>query len=106
MTSLGSQLHRATFLTAVLLLLQVKGVKTLKGSASLDGDKSPKEKMSSKDQGEQQYEEHFVASSVGELWQVVDMAQQEDTNSKASAIRDHLFDLAFCFNLASIVFFL
>lgn len=58
------------------------------------------------DQGEQQYEEHFVASSVGELWQVVDMAQQEDTNSKASAIRDHLFDLAFCFNLASIVFFL
>lgn len=50
MTSLGSQLYRATFLTAVLLLLllQVKGVKTLKGSVSLDGDKSPKEKMSSK----------------------------------------------------------
>lgn len=49
MTSLGSQLHRATFLTALLLLLllQVKGVKTLIVSASLEGDKSQKDKVSS-----------------------------------------------------------
>lgn len=45
MTSLGSQFHRATFLSAVLLLLlQVKVVKTQKGSASLD-DRSQKEKI-------------------------------------------------------------
>ncbi|XP_028632213.1 LLLL and CFNLAS motif-containing protein 1 [Grammomys surdaster] len=104
MISLGSQLHRATFLTAMLLLLQVKGVKTLKGSASLDGDKSQKDKTFPEDQDEEEYEEHFVASSVGEQWQVIDMAQQED--SQATTIRDHLFDLAFCFNLASMVFFL
>ncbi|XP_051007491.1 sperm-egg fusion protein LLCFC1 [Acomys russatus] len=102
-------LHRATFLTAVLLLLllqQVKGVKTLKGSASLDDDRSQKEKIFSADQGQEQFEEHFVASSVGELWQVIDMAQQEDMISQARTIRDHLFDLAFCFNLASIMLFL
>ena len=41
-----------------------------------------------------------MASSVGETWQVVDMAQQEDDKtSEVAAIRDHLFDLAFCFNL-------
>lgn len=44
---LCSQLHRATFLTAVLLLLQVKGVRTLKGSTGLDDEGSQKEKMSS-----------------------------------------------------------
>lgn len=44
MTSLGPQLHRATFVTAVLLLLQVKGVKSLKGSTSLDEDRSQREK--------------------------------------------------------------
>ncbi|XP_055454252.1 sperm-egg fusion protein LLCFC1 [Psammomys obesus] len=94
-------LHRVTFLTAVLLLLmQVKAVKTLKGSTTLD------EKMFSADQGQEQFEEHFVASSVGELWQVIDMVQQEDMISQATTIRDHLFDLAFCFNLASIMFFL
>lgn len=48
-----------------------------------------------------------MASSVGETWQVVDMAQQEaDETSEVAAIRDHLFDLAFCFNLASIMVFL
>ncbi|XP_052029521.1 sperm-egg fusion protein LLCFC1 [Apodemus sylvaticus] len=106
MTSLGSQLHRATVLAAMLLLLQVKGVKTLKGNASLDDDKSQKDKTFSKDQGKEEYEEHFVASSVGELWQVIDMVQQEETISQTTTLRDHLFDLAFCFNLASIVFFL
>ncbi|CAO2603361.1 Sperm-egg fusion protein LLCFC1, partial [Lemmus lemmus] len=106
--SLCSQLHRATFLTAVLLLLQVKGVRTLKGSTGLDDDGSQKEKMSSADQGHEELEEHFVASSVGELWQVIDMAQQEeeDTIAQATTIQDHLFNLAFCFNLASIVVFL
>ena len=48
-----------------------------------------------------------MASSVGELWQAVDMTQKEDDQtSEAVAICDHLFDLAFCFNLASIVVFL
>lgn len=59
------------------------------------------------DQDREQFEEHFMASSVGEMWQVVDMAQQEDDKtSEVAAIRDHLFDLAFCFNLASIMVFL
>ncbi|CAH7469912.1 Llcfc1 [Phodopus roborovskii] len=108
MTSLVSQLHRRTFLTAVLLLLQVKWVKTLKGNTSLDDDRSQKEKEFSVDQGQEQFEEHFVASSVGELWQAMDMAQQEDddTVAQATTLRDHLFDLAFCFNLASIMVFL
>ncbi|XP_021020910.1 LLLL and CFNLAS motif-containing protein 1 [Mus caroli] len=110
MTSLGSQLHRATFLTALLLLLllllQVKGVKTLIVSASLDGDKSQKDKVSSEDQGEEEYEEHFEASSEGEQWQEIDMVQQEDMISQAITLQDHLLDLAFCFNLASIMFFL
>lgn len=48
-----------------------------------------------------------MASSVGEMWQVVDMAQQEDDGtSDTAALRDHLFNLAFCFNLASIMVFL
>lgn len=58
------------------------------------------------DQNQEQFEEHFVASSVGEMWQVVDMAQQEDKTSENTAIHNHLFELAFCFNLASIVVFL
>ncbi|XP_028732259.1 sperm-egg fusion protein LLCFC1 isoform X1 [Peromyscus leucopus] len=99
-------LHRATFLTAVLLLLQVKGVKSLKGSTSLDEDRSQREKTVSADLGQEQFEEHFVASSVGELWQVMDMAQEEDMIAQATTIRDHLFDVAFCFNLASIMIFL
>lgn len=58
------------------------------------------------DQGQEQFEEHFVASSVGELWQVMDMAQQEEeTVAQGATIQDHLFNLAFCFNLASIVIF-
>lgn len=58
------------------------------------------------DQAQEELEEHFVASSVGEMWEVVDMAQQEDKTSENAAIRDHLVDLAFCLNLASIVVFL
>lgn len=58
------------------------------------------------DQDREQFEEHFMASSVGETWQVVDMAQQEADETSVAAIRDHLFDLAFCFNLASIMVFL
>lgn len=59
------------------------------------------------DQNQEHFEEHFLASSVGELWQVMDMAQQEeDMSSEAAAVRDHLFDLAFCFNMASIMVFL
>lgn len=36
------------------------------------------------------------------------MAQQEedDTIAQAATLQDHLFNLAFCFNLASIVIFL
>uniref|UniRef100_A0AC11AQE9 LLLL and CFNLAS motif containing 1 n=1 Tax=Ovis aries TaxID=9940 RepID=A0AC11AQE9_SHEEP len=106
MSSLGSQLCRAAFLGALLLLLRVKGVKTQRGSPGLD-ERSQKEKTPSTDQDREQFEEHFMASSVGETWQVVDMAQQEaDETSEVAAIRDHLFDLAFCFNLASIMVFL
>uniref|UniRef100_A0A8C9C2Q3 Uncharacterized protein n=1 Tax=Phocoena sinus TaxID=42100 RepID=A0A8C9C2Q3_PHOSS len=46
MTSLGSQLCRATFLASVLLLLWVKGVKPQKGSPDLD-ERSQKEKTPS-----------------------------------------------------------
>ncbi|XP_004594395.2 sperm-egg fusion protein LLCFC1 [Ochotona princeps] len=107
MTSLGSQLCRATLLAAILLLLLwVRGVRTQKGSPESDG-KNQEEQASSADQDQEMYEEHFVASSVGELWQVVDMAQQEeDMTSESAVIRDHLFDLAFCFNLASTMVFL
>ncbi|XP_034876208.1 LLLL and CFNLAS motif-containing protein 1 [Mirounga leonina] len=106
MTSLGSQLCRAAFLATILLLLWVKGVKPQKGS--LDPNKrSQNEKIPSTDQDQEHFEEHFVASSVGEMWQIVDMAQQEDDKtSNTAALRDHLLDLAFCFNLASILVFL
>ncbi|XP_057588521.1 sperm-egg fusion protein LLCFC1 [Hippopotamus amphibius kiboko] len=106
MTSLGSQLFRAAFLAAILLLLWLKGVKPQKGSPGLD-ERSQKEKTPSTDQAQEHLEERFVASSVGELWQVVDMAQQEDDQtSEAASIQDHLLDLAFCLNLASIMVFL
>lgn len=59
------------------------------------------------DQSQEQFEEYFVASSVGEMWQEVDMAQQEDyETSESAAVRDHLLDLALCFNLASVMVFL
>ncbi|TKC50381.1 LLLL and CFNLAS motif-containing protein 1 [Monodon monoceros] len=106
MTSLGSQLCRATFLASILLLLWVKGMKPQKGSPDLD-ERSQKEKIPSTDQDGEQFAEHFVASSVGELWQAVDMTQQEDEQtSEAVASRGRLLDLAFCFNLAGTVVFL
>ncbi|KAM4874517.1 sperm-egg fusion protein LLCFC1 isoform 2-T2 [Thomomys bottae] len=106
MTSLGSQLSRAAILIAILLLLWVKEAKPQKGRPD-PNDRSQEENMPSADQDQEQFEEHFVASSVGELWQMIDMAhQEEDTISKTAAVRDHLFNLAFCFNLASIMVFL
>ncbi|XP_033620382.1 LLLL and CFNLAS motif-containing protein 1 isoform X2 [Fukomys damarensis] len=106
MTLLWSQPHRAAFLAAILLmlLLQVKGTKTQKGSTEKRGleEKTPPE-----EQGQEQYEEHFMASSVGEKWQVVDMVQQEeDFISEAAAVQDRRFYFALCFNLASIMAFL
>ncbi|KAM5205795.1 sperm-egg fusion protein LLCFC1 [Hipposideros larvatus] len=62
--------------------------------------------LSIPDQAQEQFEEHFVASSVGEMWQVVDMAQQEDKTSENPAIRNRLLEFAFCLNLASIMLFL
>ncbi|XP_014940209.2 sperm-egg fusion protein LLCFC1 [Prionailurus viverrinus] len=99
-------LCRAAFLAAILLLLRVKGAKLQKGSLD-PNERSQNEKTPSTDQDQENFEEHFVASSVGEMWQVVDMAQQEDDGtSDTAALRDHLFNLAFCFNLASIMVFL
>ncbi|XP_027430508.1 LLLL and CFNLAS motif-containing protein 1 [Zalophus californianus] len=107
-TVLGSdsQLCRAAFLATILLLLWVKGVKPQKGSLD-PNERSQNEKIPSTDQDQEHFEEHFVASSVGEMWQIVDMAQQEDDKtSNTAALRDHLLDLAFCFNMASIMVFL
>lgn len=51
-----------------------------------------------------------MASSVGEMWQEVNMAQQEDDDKTSemenTAVRDHLLDLALCFNVASVLVFL
>ncbi|XP_037691822.1 sperm-egg fusion protein LLCFC1 [Choloepus didactylus] len=106
MTSLSSQLYRAMLLTAILLLLQVKGVKSQKGTPDIK-ERSQKDETPSTGQDQEQFEEHFMASSVGEMWELLDMAQQEeDETSETAAVRDHLFDLAFCFNLASIMVFL
>ncbi|XP_032954539.1 sperm-egg fusion protein LLCFC1 [Rhinolophus ferrumequinum] len=105
MTSLGSQLCRAAFLAAILTLLQVKGVKPQEGNPG-PSERSQKEKTPSIEQDPEQFEEHFVASSVGEMWQLVDMAQQEEKTSENAAIRNHLFDLAFCLTLAGIMVFL
>ncbi|XP_032161612.1 LLLL and CFNLAS motif-containing protein 1 [Mustela erminea] len=106
MNSLGSQLCRAAFLATILLLLRVKGVKPQKGNLD-PNEKSQNEEIPSTDQDQEYFEEHFVASSEGEMWQTVDMTQQEDDRtSDTTALRDHLLDLAFCFNLASIMVFL
>ncbi|XP_003475366.1 sperm-egg fusion protein LLCFC1-like [Cavia porcellus] len=106
MTSLGSQPHRAAFLAAILLLLKVEVVNTEQGSPG-PGEKSLEGKMPPAEQGQELYEEHFMASSVGEQWQEVDMAQQEDDiTSETAGVQDHLFDLTFCSNLASIMLFL
>ncbi|XP_033619863.1 LLLL and CFNLAS motif-containing protein 1-like [Fukomys damarensis] len=104
-TSLGLQPHRAAFLAAILLL-QMKGAKTQKGSRGPE-NRDLEEKTPPEEQGQEQYEEHFMASSVGEKWQVVDMVQQEeDFISEAAAVQDRRFYFALCFNLASIMAFL
>lgn len=51
MTSVGSQLYWAAFLTALLLLLRVKGMKPQKGSPDTDEGKQ-KEKTPSADERE------------------------------------------------------
>ncbi|XP_028381027.2 LLLL and CFNLAS motif-containing protein 1 [Phyllostomus discolor] len=106
MTSLGSQLLRAAFLATLLLLLQVKGEEPQRESPG-PNERSQEEKIPSADQNQEQYEEYFVASSVGESWQKVDMAQQEDDKTvEDAAVCEHLFDLALCLNLASAMVFL
>ncbi|KAM5303459.1 sperm-egg fusion protein LLCFC1 [Glossophaga mutica] len=106
MTSLGSQLLKAAFLAALLLLLQVEGAEPQRGSPGPD-ERGQKEKIPSADQNQEEYEEYFVASSVGENWQKVNMAQQEDDETvESAAVCEHLFDLALCLNLASAMVFL
>ncbi|XP_053464710.1 sperm-egg fusion protein LLCFC1 [Nycticebus coucang] len=106
MPALGSQLCRAVFLATILLLLQTKGMKLQKGIPSPE-ERGQEEETPSPDQNQEQFEEHFLVSSVGEMWQVMDMAQQEeDRTSETATLCDHFFYLAFCFNLASIMIFL
>ncbi|XP_045420665.1 sperm-egg fusion protein LLCFC1 [Lemur catta] len=100
-------LCRAALLATILLLLWTKGVKLQKWGSPSPEEMTQKEETPSPDQNQEQFEEHFVASSVGEMWQVMDMAQQEeDRPSETAAVLDHIFHLAFYFNLASIVIFL
>ncbi|XP_054420119.1 sperm-egg fusion protein LLCFC1 [Pteronotus mesoamericanus] len=106
MTSPGAQLLRAAFLAALLLLLQVRGAKP-QGGIPGPSERRQTEQIPSADLNQEQFKEYFVASSVGERWQKVDMAQQEDDKTaEDAAVREHLFDLALCFNLASIMVFL
>lgn len=62
------------------------------------------------DQNQENFEEHFEVSSMGEMWQELDMAQQEDQEiqemSQSASGQTHLFNIAVCINLASIVVFL
>ncbi|KAL0618356.1 LLLL and CFNLAS motif-containing protein 1 [Plecturocebus cupreus] len=103
MPPLAPQFCRAAFLVAILLLLQVK---SLQGSPG-PKDRSQTEKTTSAEQNQEQFEEHFMASSVGEMWEALDMAQQEDDEtSKTGAVHDHSFHFGFCFSLASVVVFL
>ncbi|XP_005405436.1 PREDICTED: uncharacterized protein C7orf34 homolog [Chinchilla lanigera] len=135
MTSLGSQHSRAALLAAILLLLlQVRAEESQQGSPGPEqgspgpeqgspgpeqGSPGPEqdspgpeqgsleEKTPPAEQGQEEYEEHFMASSVGEGQQVMDMVQQEeDFTSETAAVQDHLFNVALCFNLASLVVFL
>ncbi|KAM7121404.1 sperm-egg fusion protein LLCFC1 [Molossus nigricans] len=106
MTSLGPQPLRTAYLAAILLLLWAKGVKPQRGNPG-PNERSQKEQTPSADQDQEQFEEYFVASSVGETWEEVNMAQpEEDETKKSAAVRDHLFDLALCFNVASVMVFL
>ncbi|KAK2489309.1 hypothetical protein MC885_008803 [Smutsia gigantea] len=131
LTSLGPQLSRAALQAAILLLLWANGVTPQKGGPGSEersqdrgtpplvhvvvpgGGGSQDQSLQCSplspvpDQEQEQFEEHFVASSVGEMWQVVDMAQQEDDKtSETAAVHDHLSDVVLCFNMASIMVFL
>ncbi|XP_027697049.1 LLLL and CFNLAS motif-containing protein 1 [Vombatus ursinus] len=114
MTSLVPNLQRPLLLVCLLLLLLlVQGVKPQSGDPNENG-RSQKEKMASlTGEGDEELEEQFVASSVGEVLQLLtgehsheEEAEVEVGPEESTAVRDHLFDLAFCFNIASILFFL
>ncbi|XP_007504536.1 sperm-egg fusion protein LLCFC1 [Monodelphis domestica] len=115
MTSQGPKLHQASLLVCLLLLLLlVQGVKPQNGDHNGKGRSQKGEEASPKGEGEEQLEEQFVVSSVGEILQLLNMQrseEEEETEGEVemeenAAVRDHLFDLAFCFNLASILVFL
>ncbi|XP_068943153.1 sperm-egg fusion protein LLCFC1 [Petaurus breviceps papuanus] len=114
MTSLGPKFHQASLLVCLLLLLLlVQGVKPQSGDPNRNGKNQKEEEASPTGEGEEKLEEHFVASSVGEILQLMTMGppQEEEADlevetDESTEVRDHLFDLAFCFNLASILFFL
>ncbi|XP_066222293.1 sperm-egg fusion protein LLCFC1 isoform X1 [Saccopteryx leptura] len=96
----------AAFLATILLLPRARGVKPQRGSSG-PSNWSQKENMPAADQNQEQFREYFVASSVGEMWQEVDMAQQEDyQTAENTALRNRLLSLALCFNLANVVVFL
>ncbi|XP_036614650.1 sperm-egg fusion protein LLCFC1 [Trichosurus vulpecula] len=116
MTSLGPKRHRASLLVCLLLLLLlVQGVKPQSGYQNSNGRNQKEEQASPTvlGEGEEELEEHFVASSIGEAlqWLTMGHPQEEEAEVEAemddsTAIQDHLFDLAFCLNLASILVFL
>ncbi|XP_020853690.1 sperm-egg fusion protein LLCFC1 [Phascolarctos cinereus] len=114
MTSLVPKLHQALLLACLfLLLLLVQGVKPQSGDPNGNGRSQKEKKASLTGEGEEELEEHFVASSVGEMLQLLTMehSQEEEAEVEAeveegTAVRDRLFDLAFCFNIASILAFL
>ncbi|XP_038598413.1 sperm-egg fusion protein LLCFC1 [Tachyglossus aculeatus] len=111
----------ALLLLLLLLLLPLAGVTPHKGRLGRHGRSPPKEDdaVLPTGEGQEMLEETFIVSSVGEEFQPVNMARSEEEEDRekgeeeevaeeggAVALQDHLFDLAFCFNLASILFFL
>ncbi|XP_043824286.1 sperm-egg fusion protein LLCFC1 [Dromiciops gliroides] len=114
MTSLGPKLYRASLLLCLLLLLLlVQGVKPLSGHPNGNGRSQKEEEASPTGEGEEQLEEQFVASSIGEMLQLLTMGHPEEEEAdveveteESAAVPHHIYDLAFCFNLASILVFL
>ncbi|XP_028914108.1 sperm-egg fusion protein LLCFC1 [Ornithorhynchus anatinus] len=116
----------AVIVLLLLLLLPVPGVTPHKGRLGRRGRSPPAEDNAvmpaGPGEGQELLEETFIVSSVGEDLQTVNMARPEEEEAgekgeeeeeeggavvaEAAALRDHLFDLAFCFNLASILIFL
>ncbi|XP_004608388.1 sperm-egg fusion protein LLCFC1 [Sorex araneus] len=97
----GGQLRRAALLSVVLLLLCVERATPQNEGPDLEERRA--EEASSTDQDQAEYREHFYAFSEGEMWHQVGMIQKV---SKSASVHTYVFDLAFCFNLASIVVFL